>query len=219
MLEPESLSFNPSNVKVFFASQLNDIPNGLTTTEMTLIGGVMTRATLSAFVTPIDLGSNSTKNNVRQVNANAPYRSPFAPKEEATRWVKTVVAKIEHAVEATRIVVRTLVMSSFKIPKVPRFPSFSSSSANSLTFHGYRVVMAISAAWSNASTENKVKNKPQSDAKSLLFGLDVMGHNVTSVCVSGEEEKNNEIAPLKKNCIYIYIYIGPRSTWRTKYNN
>ena len=68
------------------------------------------------------------------------------------------------AVLVTRMVVKTLVISSFKILNTPRlfpFPplAFSSSSANSLTFHGYNVVIAISAAWSNAKAVKRNRNK------------------------------------------------------------
>ena len=111
MLDPSSLSFIPRRVRVFLASQLSEIPKGLTTVEIMLIGGVITRATFSAFVTPIDFGRSSTKKRVRQVRANAPNLSPFAPKDAAMRRVKTVVAKMEQVVEATRMVVKTLVIS------------------------------------------------------------------------------------------------------------
>ena len=53
-------------------------------------------------------------------------------------------------------------MSSFKILNVPRplpSPIFSSSSANSRTFHGYSVVMAISAAWSSARPANSTNHR------------------------------------------------------------
>ena len=63
--------------------------------------------------------------------------------------------------DVTKIVVNTLVISSFNavnVPLLPFFPAalalFSSSSANSRTFHGYNVVIAISAAWNNANAVN-----------------------------------------------------------------
>mmetsp|Transcript_28947 Transcript_28947/g.66276 ORF Transcript_28947/g.66276 Transcript_28947/m.66276 type:complete len:211 (-) Transcript_28947:520-1152(-) len=59
---------------------------------------------------------------------------------------------MEAAVEVTRTVVRTRVMSSLRILKGPS----CSSSANSRTFHGYSVVMAISAACRSARMQNKM---------------------------------------------------------------
>jgi hypothetical protein len=85
MLDPVSLSFRPIKLNVFFASQLSDIPRGLTNADMMLIGGVITRATRSAFVTPIDLGSSSTKKSVNPVSAKAPYFSPDGPNTDATK--------------------------------------------------------------------------------------------------------------------------------------
>ena len=74
---------------------------------------------------------------------------------------------MEHAVDVTRIAVKIRVISSLRAVNVPllRFPDppspppeaprcFSSSSANSRTFHGYNVVMAISAACNNANRVN-----------------------------------------------------------------
>jgi len=52
----------------------------------------MILATFSAFVTPILFGSNSTKKRVDAVSAMVPHVSPFAPKVDATTWVKMVVA-------------------------------------------------------------------------------------------------------------------------------
>mmetsp|Transcript_14026 Transcript_14026/g.32354 ORF Transcript_14026/g.32354 Transcript_14026/m.32354 type:complete len:285 (-) Transcript_14026:342-1196(-) len=163
-----SLPLRPIKLRVFFASQLKDTPIGLTNMVMILIGGIIIRATLSAFVTPIDFGNSSTKKRVRAVSASAPYFSPEFPNTPATKCVKTVVAKIEQVVDATKMVVRTRVMSSFKILKVPLFPNFSSSSANSFTFQGYSVVMAISAACNSASPPNRAKNKPNNDSFSFF---------------------------------------------------
>lgn len=56
------------------------------------MGGTMILATFSAFVTPILFGSNSTKKRVDAVSAMVPHVSPFAPKVDATTWVKMVVA-------------------------------------------------------------------------------------------------------------------------------
>ena len=69
------------------------------------------------------------------------------------------------------MVVKTRVMSSFKILKTPLPPvfCFSSSSANSRTFHGYRVVMAISAACNKASVMNKNENKEMYEITSSLW--------------------------------------------------
>ena len=68
------------------------------------------------------------------------------------------------AVLETRIVVKTLVISSFKIANVPFLfdpaLSFCSSSANSLTFQGYSVVIAISAACKRAKA---IKRMNQSE--------------------------------------------------------
>lgn len=85
---------------------------------------------------------------------------------------------MEHAVDVTKIVVRTRVMSSLSAVKVPRrfFPPccpsdprcFSSSSANSRTFQGYNVVMAISAAWSKASAVNIPSHMVSLDANSFV---------------------------------------------------
>jgi len=63
----------------------------------------------------------------------------------------------------TRMVVRTRVMSSLRVWKTPRERGlfFSSSSANSRTFHGYSVVMAISTAWRMERVRNRlIKSMP-----------------------------------------------------------
>lgn len=59
-----------------------------------LIGGTINLATFSAFVTPIDFGSNSTKKSVIAVNTTAPQVSPLVPNVAATTCVKIVVANI-----------------------------------------------------------------------------------------------------------------------------
>mmetsp|Transcript_12880 Transcript_12880/g.18926 ORF Transcript_12880/g.18926 Transcript_12880/m.18926 type:complete len:230 (-) Transcript_12880:256-945(-) len=162
--------FMPKRPSVFLAKKVNEIPNGLTTADKRLTGGTISRATFSALFTPTDLGSNSTKNKVSPVKATAPYRSPRVPKNEAAICVKRVVAKMEQNVDVTRIVVNTRVISSLRILKVPRpFPSFSSSSANSRTFHGYSVVMAISTACNNANAKNSPNHNDTDDMASLRF--------------------------------------------------
>jgi len=68
-------------------------------------------------------------------------------------------------------VVKTLVISSLRILNTPlpfKF-CFSSSSANSLTFQGYSVVIAISAAWSNAKQVKRNKNSDTDEIISSLF--------------------------------------------------
>ena len=153
------------------------------------MGGTMKRATLSALMTPMFLGRSSTKKSVIAVRNTALYFSARAvPKMWSARWVKSVVAYMEHAVDVTSIVVRTRVMSSFKVWNVPfflpppfrrpfrpsmddcpSFPwSFSSSSANSRTFHGYRVVMAISAACSSARRVNIPNHIDSFDTSSFV---------------------------------------------------
>jgi hypothetical protein len=75
------------------------------------------------------------------------------------------------AVLVTRIVVKTLVISSLRILNTPlpfKF-CFSSSSANSLTFQGYSVVIAISAACSNAKQIKRNKNSDTDEMISSLF--------------------------------------------------
>jgi len=56
------------------------------------MGGTMTLATFSAFVTPMDLGKSSTKKRVLAVSTMAPHVSPLAPNTDAATWVKMVVA-------------------------------------------------------------------------------------------------------------------------------
>ena len=68
------------------------MPSGLTTVLIRLMGGTMSRATSSALVTPMDLGSSSTKKRVTVVRATAPHVSPRAPKTEDAKRVKMVVA-------------------------------------------------------------------------------------------------------------------------------
>lgn len=60
--------------------------------ESLLMGGTMILATFSAFVTPMDFGKSSTKKRVIPVSATAPQVSPLAPKIDAARWEKIVVA-------------------------------------------------------------------------------------------------------------------------------
>lgn len=52
----------------------------------------MIRATFSALVTPMLLGSSSTKNKVIVVKATAPHVSPLEPYNEDMTYVKMVVA-------------------------------------------------------------------------------------------------------------------------------
>jgi hypothetical protein len=85
---------NPNRYSTCFDSHDKPIPRGLTTVEIMLIGGTIKRATFSAFVTPIDFGSNSTKKRVIAVNTTAPQVSPLLPKVAATTCVKIVVANI-----------------------------------------------------------------------------------------------------------------------------
>ncbi len=81
------------------------------------------------------------------------------------------------------MVVKTRVISSFNAWNVPlrtRLPllepddppdaerCFSSSSANSRTFQGYNVVIAISAAWSKASKVKMPNHMVSLDANSLV---------------------------------------------------
>ena len=100
---------------------------------------------------------------------------------------------MEQAVDVTSIAVRIRVMSSLRAVNVPlrEDPSplllleplrcFSSSSANSRTFHGYNVVMAISAAWSNARRVKMPSHMVSLEASSLVVRgtMGVSGERVT----------------------------------------
>ena len=72
---------------------------GLTILLSTLIGGTMSRATRSALVTPILLGSSSTKKSVMVVRAMALQVSPLGPNNEAEIVVKIVVANYHHVIK------------------------------------------------------------------------------------------------------------------------
>ena len=119
---------------------------------------------------------------------------------------------MEQAVEATRMVVNTRVMSSFKIPKVPRLPSFSSSSANSRTFHGYNVVMAISAACNKAKPEKRARKSPARESSSflqcLLMMIDVETHQIT--------KRNQFVAP-KSILSHVPLHGSYGSSWGTSH--
>jgi hypothetical protein len=83
---------NPKSNNTCFDNHDRAIPRGLTTIESLLMGGTMILATFSAFVTPMDFGKSSTKNRVIAVSTTAPHLSPLAPKTDAARWEKIVVA-------------------------------------------------------------------------------------------------------------------------------
>jgi hypothetical protein len=111
--------------------------------------GAAYRAVISALFTPIVFGMSSPKKSVAAVKPDvASEMKRREPRDRlATTSVKIAVLRMLQIVVAIRTVDSTRVMSRSSIVKMP-LPR--SSSANSLTFHGYSVVIETSAAWRSA---------------------------------------------------------------------
>mmetsp|Transcript_2413 Transcript_2413/g.6864 ORF Transcript_2413/g.6864 Transcript_2413/m.6864 type:complete len:257 (+) Transcript_2413:786-1556(+) len=146
-LSSSSISLQVLNTH--FDNCANLRPTGPTTLVKSPTGGHSNRAVISALLTPIVFGINSPKNRVAAVNPDV--ASEMKRREPldllATTSVNMAVDRMLQIVVAINTVDNTRVMSRSSIVKMP-LPR--SSSANSLTFHGYRVVIDTSAACNNA---------------------------------------------------------------------
>mmetsp|Transcript_21224 Transcript_21224/g.28899 ORF Transcript_21224/g.28899 Transcript_21224/m.28899 type:complete len:289 (-) Transcript_21224:169-1035(-) len=147
---PVSCVLNPKIFSTLFASHEKASANGENTVQTTVRGGTRNRATTSAFDTPSAFGISSPKKMVMRVSMVVALAT-LSEKQLAICVKRTVDVTVQHVV-STRIVVRTRVMSSCRNLNGDFGPS---SSANSRTFQGYRVVIAISAAWRPALAEKR----------------------------------------------------------------
>ena len=89
---PLSLSLILKRARVLLETKDRAMPTGLTTDDSTFMGGTKIQATVSAFITLMDLGRSSTKKRFMPVKTTAPHVSPLGPKIDLARCMNSVVA-------------------------------------------------------------------------------------------------------------------------------
>mmetsp|Transcript_7202 Transcript_7202/g.32493 ORF Transcript_7202/g.32493 Transcript_7202/m.32493 type:complete len:229 (-) Transcript_7202:446-1132(-) len=124
-----------------FTRLVHSLPMGYTSVDIAAMGRMTTRATSAAFCTAMDLGAISQNMSVTKVSAAVHSAMLSSPYRCIAACAASVALPMLVTVLPMRIVVRNLLMSLRISVNGESGPSWS---LISLTFHGQRVVMAVS---------------------------------------------------------------------------